>query len=146
MSRDFFLSDLNATKALASRFVPLLAKGDMVALRGELGTGKTEFARALLRAMGIEGDIPSPTYTLAQTYEIGGLQVFHFDLYRLKSESELDELGWDDALANGIMLVEWPEKAGGRLRPDRLDLHFTLDREGKRRCRVEQSGTMRDVL
>jgi len=143
MSREFVLDNLEATRELAARLAPLLAQGDVVALYGELGTGKTEFARALLRAMGIKEDIPSPTYTLVQSYETGGLRVFHFDLYRLKSSAELDELGWEDALADGMTLVEWPEKAGGLLPPDRIDLHFTLDRDGVRRCRAEQSGTMR---
>jgi tRNA threonylcarbamoyl adenosine modification protein YjeE len=125
---------------LAKRLAPHLKKGDMVALSGELGAGKTEFARALLHELGAEGDVPSPTFTLLQTYEIGELLVFHFDLYRLKSPAELDELGFDDALADGVALIEWPEHAEGRLPKDRLTLHFALSQTGTRSCVIEKSG------
>ncbi len=138
------LRTLDATKDLAKAIAPLLAKGDMLALWGELGTGKTEFARALLKALGAQGDVPSPTFTLVQTYEIGDVQVFHFDLYRVMSELELDELGWEEAIADGIVLVEWPGRAGKRLPRDRLNLYFTLSPEGERNCRIEKSGTWRD--
>lgn len=107
-------------------------------MSGELGTGKTEFARALLRVLGVEGDVPSPTFTLLQTYEISGLLVSHVDLYRLKTATELDELGWDDALADGVTLVEWPERAEGRLPPDRLTMRFSLNSDGARSCLVEK--------
>ncbi|MFA5041528.1 MAG: tRNA (adenosine(37)-N6)-threonylcarbamoyltransferase complex ATPase subunit type 1 TsaE [Bdellovibrionales bacterium] len=134
------LPDLAATQSLAKRIAPLLKKGDVVALTGELGTGKTEFARALLQTMGTKGDVPSPTFTLVQTYEVSGLLVFHFDLYRLKSSSELDELGWDDALAQGVTLVEWPERAERRLPLNRLTLRFSLAQDEKRSCSIEKGG------
>jgi tRNA threonylcarbamoyl adenosine modification protein YjeE len=89
------LADLAATQALAAAIEPHLRVGDLLALRGDLGAGKTEFARALLRARGVTGDVPSPTFTLLQTYETPGLLISHFDLYRLKSSDELEELGWD---------------------------------------------------
>ena len=147
MSSDNFpLPDLDATKALAKALAPHLVKGDVVALTGDLGTGKTEFARALLHTLGVRGDVPSPTFTLVQTYEIDRLLISHFDLYRLKSADELDELGWDDALADGITLVEWPERAEGRLPLNRLILTFTLSSEGRRNCRVEKCGRWDDRL
>ncbi|MDR3423546.1 MAG: tRNA (adenosine(37)-N6)-threonylcarbamoyltransferase complex ATPase subunit type 1 TsaE [Alphaproteobacteria bacterium] len=136
----FPLPDLAATQALADLIAPHLRVGDVVALQGELGAGKTAFARALLRVRGVEGDIPSPTFTLVQTYEVGSLAIAHFDLYRLKSADELDELGWDDALAFGIVLVEWPERAGGRLPLSRLSLKFSLDAGGARSCVAEKGG------
>lgn len=137
---NFPLPDITATRALAKFIAPHLRKGDVVALTGDLGVGKTEFARALLRALGVKGDVPSPTFTLVQTYEIGALSASHFDLYRLKSAEELDELGWDDAVADGITLVEWPERAEGRLPLDRLVLNLTLAPDGTRSCQIEKGG------
>lgn len=137
------LPDLAATEKLAREFVPLLRTGDLLALQGPLGTGKTTFARALLQALGVSGDVPSPTFTLLQTYETKRFPVTHFDLYRLKSAAELDELGWDDALTEGVTLVEWPERAADRLPEDRLTLHFALDAKGARSCRIEASGAWR---
>ncbi len=118
------LSDLAATEKLAARIAPFLRRGDMVALHGVLGSGKTTFVRALLQALGINDDVPSPTFTLVQNYDTPGLTVYHFDLYRLKSAAELEELGWDDALSDGLVLVEWPKRAENHLPADRLALHF----------------------
>ena len=131
------LPDLAATQAFAARIAPLLRKGDFIALRGELGAGKTEFARALLHRLGVTGEVPSPTFTLVQSYDAGGLTIAHFDLYRLKAADELDELGWDDALADGVALVEWPERAGGRIPADRLELTFKLEANGSRSVAIE---------
>lgn len=138
---DFPLPDLDATEGLARTIAPLLREGDMLALTGDLGVGKTAFARALIQAMGITGDVPSPTFTLVQTYEAKGLLISHFDLYRLKSSDELDELGWDDALIAGVVLAEWPERAGNRLPENRLVLHFTLGDDGVRNCKIEKKGS-----
>ena len=138
-SNNYSLPDLAATIALARRIAPKLMKGDVIALSGELGAGKTEFARALLHELGAQGDVPSPTFTLLQTYEVKGLLISHFDLYRLKSANELDELGWDDALADGVTLVEWPERAEGRLPSNHLRLQFTLAKDGARNCVIEKS-------
>jgi tRNA threonylcarbamoyladenosine biosynthesis protein TsaE len=143
LSEETGLPDLAATQALAARLAPHLQQGDFIALSGDLGAGKTEFARSLLIAMGVTGEVPSPTFTLVQTYDCGGLHVSHFDLYRLKSSEELDELGWDDALADGVALVEWPERAGSRLPPDRLGLHFSFD-GGERRVTVTRDGIWSD--
>ncbi|MDD3028966.1 MAG: tRNA (adenosine(37)-N6)-threonylcarbamoyltransferase complex ATPase subunit type 1 TsaE [Alphaproteobacteria bacterium] len=131
------LPDLKATEALAATIAPILKPKDAIALSGDLGTGKTTFARALLRTLGVKDDIPSPTFTLVQTYDIGKLSVSHFDLYRLKSSSELDELGLDDARADGIVLVEWPERAEGNLPKNRLTLNFSIANDGSRSCLLE---------
>ncbi|MDD4616813.1 MAG: tRNA (adenosine(37)-N6)-threonylcarbamoyltransferase complex ATPase subunit type 1 TsaE [Alphaproteobacteria bacterium] len=131
------LPDLDATQRLAADIAPHLRQGDVIALSGDLGAGKTEFARALLKHLGVKGDVPSPTFTLLQIYDVSGLHVSHFDLYRLKSPNELDELGWDDALSDGVTLIEWPERAEGRLPRKRLTLVFEVDESGKRGVTVE---------
>jgi len=138
LNTKIILPDLAAFQRLAKELAPKLRKGIVVALQGDLGVGKTEFARAVLREFGIIGDIPSPTFTLLQTYETNNLLVSHFDLYRLKSTDELDELGWDDALADGITLIEWPERAGSRLPQERVELHFTLLDNGERFCVISE--------
>ena len=132
------LPDMQATQTLAARIAADLRKGDILALSGELGAGKTEFARALLRVLGVTGDVPSPTFTLVQTYECNNLLVSHFDLYRLQSADELDEIGWDDALSDGAMIVEWPERAGNRLPKKKMALHFSVDAVGARSCAIER--------
>lgn len=109
--------------------------GDLITLSGELGAGKTTFARALIGALsnGAQEEIPSPTFTLVQTYATPRMPVAHFDLYRINTPSELDELGLDLALRRGLALVEWPERADGRLPHDRLDVR--LDDEGEEATR-----------
>jgi tRNA threonylcarbamoyladenosine biosynthesis protein TsaE len=107
------LPDVAATEALGRRLAATLAadtSGWMILLKGELGSGKSTLARALLRALGIEGPVPSPTYTLVEPYEVAGRTIYHIDLYRLSGESELAYLGWTD-LRDGLVLVEWPERA-----------------------------------
>lgn len=132
-----FLPDEAATEVLARRLAPHLAPGDRIALSGPLGAGKSAFARALVRALlGDPGaEVPSPTFTLVQDYDAvdqGGepVAIHHFDLYRLSDPREVEELGWDDALADGICLVEWPDRAGRLLPADRLDIALDLPEGG----------------
>jgi tRNA threonylcarbamoyl adenosine modification protein YjeE len=98
--------------------------GDLIKLNGDLGAGKTTFARALIRALLDDPDVevPSPTFTLVQSYATPRIEVAHFDLYRLNGAEEIDEIGFDDAVAAGLALVEWPERAGDRLHGNRLDI------------------------
>ncbi|PDQ20846.1 tRNA (adenosine(37)-N6)-threonylcarbamoyltransferase complex ATPase subunit type 1 TsaE [Mesorhizobium sanjuanii] len=107
-----FLADEAATARLGEDLAMSLRPGDVLALKGDLGAGKSSLARALIRAMADDSrlDVPSPTFTLVQSYE-ARVPVHHFDLYRLSAASELDELGFDEALAQGAALVEWPERA-----------------------------------
>jgi tRNA threonylcarbamoyladenosine biosynthesis protein TsaE len=107
----------------------VLRAGDVVALSGELGAGKTTLARAVLRGLGHEGEVPSPTFTLVQTYPDLSPPVAHADLYRLDRPAEAEALDLDDWLATGALLVEWPERLGDRLWPDALAL--TLDGAGE---------------
>jgi tRNA threonylcarbamoyladenosine biosynthesis protein TsaE len=128
---DLNLPDSGATEALGqalARALPAAAgdSGAIVYLQGELGAGKTTCARSLLRALGVTGLVRSPTYTLVETYVLAALTCIHVDLYRLQGYSEVDELGLRDLVGPGcLLLVEWPEKAGGALPPADLDLTFS---------------------
>ncbi len=128
----FELPDEAATAALARALAALLRPGDVVALSGELGAGKTSFARALINALprsdsgSGDEEVPSPTFTLVQTYDREPAPVWHFDLYRIETPEEVLELGLEEALAEGITLIEWPERMGA-MQPDHsllLALHF----------------------
>jgi len=118
--------------ALAARLAPLLKTGDVVTLEGDLGAGKTAFARALIRSFAPEEEVPSPTFTLVQVYELPQISIWHFDLYRL-AEKEMDvlELGWDDARINGVCLVEWPDRLGKLLPKDRLEIKIGFDKSSE---------------
>lgn len=111
---------------LASTIAPQLKTGDVVTLTGGLGAGKTAFARALINALSpLPEEVPSPTFTLVQVYELPNITLWHFDLYRLK-EREIDvlELGWEDARRYGVCLVEWPDRLGGLLPKARLEINI----------------------
>jgi tRNA threonylcarbamoyladenosine biosynthesis protein TsaE len=119
------LPDRAATRRLGGRLAGLIRPGDVIALRGALGSGKTEFARALLRARaGAEIEVPSPSYTLVQDYRFADLVIRHIDLYRIEDPAELLELGLDAPAAGEAWLLEWPERAAAVLPPDRLDLEL----------------------
>ena len=123
------LPDLAATTRLGAAIAARLAPGDAVLLKGDLGSGKTTLARAILTALGVAENVPSPTFTLVQGYETSRLFVSHYDLYRLKRESELDELGLDEALEQGAALIEWPERAERRLPQDALTAALDADKD-----------------
>lgn len=131
MTVEFGLPNLEAMDRFGAALAPLLKPGDLIALQGDLGAGKTTLSRSILSAMaGGPIEVPSPTYTLVQTYDLPQGQVFHFDLYRLKDPSELDELAWEETYI-GIALVEWPDKAGDRLPASRLDVSLEIAGEGR---------------
>lgn len=106
--------DEDAAAAFARRIAPALRAGDTILLSGEIGAGKTHIARALIKArlamIGRDEDVPSPTFTIVQTYEVGGVEIWHTDLYRLSDAHELVELGLEDALREAICIIEWPEQ------------------------------------
>ena len=113
MGQSLILPDPETTETLASALaaaLPADAGGWMILLQGELGAGKSTFARAMLHALGHEGSVPSPTYTLVEPYTLPDYPAYHIDLYRIASADELEFLGWSD-LQDGLKLVEWPERA-----------------------------------
>lgn len=126
------LADEAATARLGVAIAGLLAPGEAVCLSGPLGAGKSTLARALVRALTTaDEDVPSPTFTLVQFYEGPRLKVAHFDLYRLTSAEEAYEIGLDEALDDGAAVIEWPERLGGALPADRLDVEIALDGAGR---------------
>lgn len=132
MSLNIPLADPAATEALGAALAERLRPGDAVCLSGPLGAGKTTLARGLIRALtSPDQEAPSPTFTLVQLYEGRDFPISHFDLYRLEQASEAQELGLDEALDDGAALIEWPQRLGGRLPPDRLDIVISFDAEGR---------------
>jgi tRNA threonylcarbamoyladenosine biosynthesis protein TsaE len=127
------LRDEAATARLGAALARSLGPGEAICLSGPLGAGKSTLARALVRALTTpDEDVPSPTFTLVQFYEGPRLKVAHFDLYRLTDPDEAYEIGLDEALEDGAVVIEWPERLQGRLPPDRLDVQVALDGTGRR--------------
>jgi len=122
------LPDLAATEHLAGLLAPWLSVGDVVALSGDLGAGKTAFARALLRVLAQDPalEVPSPSFSLMIPYDLPRGRVVHADLYRVEDPDELDEVGWDELTDDAILIVEWPERAGPRMAADRLSVELSL--------------------
>lgn len=118
---------------LATTLAPLLQKGDVVTLSGDLGSGKTSFCRALINALSpIPEEVPSPTFTLVQVYDLPTLSLWHFDLYRLNDEArDILELGWEEARRYGVCLVEWAERLGSLLPANRLEIDISFDSENE---------------
>ena len=138
LTRRIALPDQEATERLAAALAPHLRPGDVVALGGDLGAGKTTLARALIRALtgDPEEEVPSPTFTLVQSYDTPAGSLWHFDLYRLSGPDEMLELGWDEAAA-AIVLVEWPDRLGPLLPPGRLELTLAATGPDSREARLE---------
>src|ERR1700755_760623 len=118
------LTDEIATARLMADLALLIGPGDVVALSGDLGAGKTAAARAMIRYLADDDalEVPSPTFTLAQTYELAAFPVLHADLYRINDASELEEIGLSPLPAGTVVLIEWPERANGALPSDRIDI------------------------
>lgn len=121
--REGTLANEAETAALASALSHVVAPGDVLCLWGDLGAGKSTFARALIRALAGQGtEAPSPTFTLVQTYEAPDFEIAHFDLYRLEAPEDVLELGIEDAFSDSVSIVEWPDRLGPYLPWDRLDV------------------------
>lgn len=126
------LEDEDATERLGTELAAMLEPGDVVTLSGPLGVGKTALARAVLRALGHSGDVPSPSFAIVQPYEELAPPVWHVDLFRIEDAGELEELGLDSA-SESVLIVEWPERAPKSAWPEALRLTLEFDREGARR-------------
>jgi tRNA threonylcarbamoyladenosine biosynthesis protein TsaE len=136
------LRDEAATARLGAAIADALRPGEAVCLSGPLGAGKSTLARALVRALtAADEEVPSPTFTLVQFYEGRRLNIAHFDLYRLTDADEAYEIGLDEAMDEGAAVIEWPERLGGRLPPDRLDIELELSDDAEaRRVRLTPHG------
>lgn len=131
-SASFVLPDPDATDRLGAALAATLPARAVLYLRGDLGAGKSSLARALLRALGVQGAVKSPTYTLVERYAVGGGEAAHLDLYRIAGGDELGFLGLDDLADARLWLVEWPERGGAGLPPADLDLALGVDGMGRR--------------
>lgn len=121
------------TLALGRSIAPLLKAGDVITLTGGLSAGKTTLVRGLLAGLGHDGDVPSPTFAIVQPYEDLNPPVWHVDLYRLEDADELQELGLEEAESDGVLVVEWPDRASPGSWPDALALSLAVDEDGARR-------------
>lgn len=132
-SLSLLLDDDAATDRLARAFAQRADAGDVLLLSGPIGAGKTHFARALIRArLGEATEVPSPTFTLVQTYEDTRCDIWHADLYRLSHSDEVIELGLQAAFDNALCLIEWPDRLGDLVPPQALHLAFSVADEGRR--------------
>jgi tRNA threonylcarbamoyladenosine biosynthesis protein TsaE len=141
VTRAVELPDEAATGGLAAAVAAMAEPGDVIALKGELGAGKTTFARAFIRARGIREEVPSPTFSLVQVYDVGTATIWHFDLYRLRFPAEAWELGIEDAFDDGISLIEWPERLGPLLPARRLEVALVFGHRPKARRAILRGGT-----
>lgn len=122
------LANEAATEALGATLASSVRPGDVIALSGTLGAGKTTLARGLLRGLGFDGEVASPTFPIVLAYEPPDVRVplWHVDLYRTEAATEIEQLGLDDALADSALLIEWPERLGERLWPEALALTLEI--------------------
>lgn len=123
--------------AFGRKLAATLKPGDVVTLSGPLSAGKTTLVRGLLSALGYRGEVPSPSFAIVQPYEMLSPPVWHADLYRIEDSSDLQELGLDDAGAEGVLLVEWPEHAGRGAWPHALALSLDVLEDGARALTAE---------
>ena len=120
------------TMRIAAELAKRVKKGDIIALYGTLGMGKTVFCRGFIGAFLSQTEVPSPTFTLLQTYDTDAFPIYHFDMYRLKSPAEAYEIGIEDAFAEGVSLIEWPEKIGRLLPRKHISVKIEPDSEGRK--------------
>lgn len=125
------LEDEQATARLGARLAAVARAGDVIALSGPLGVGKTALARGFIAALGHDGDVPSPSFAIVQPYEAIDPPVWHVDLYRIEDPAEIEELGLD-AVVEAVLLVEWPERAGTNAWPEALGLSLQFGQNGDR--------------
>jgi len=120
------IKDEKAMLSFGRKLAKLLKPGDVITLSGPLSAGKTTLVRGLLSALGHKGEVPSPSFAIVQPYEMLSPPVWHVDLYRIENPADLEELGIDDAGADGVLVVEWPEHAGRHMWPQALALSLEV--------------------
>lgn len=131
------LANAAATERLAAQVAAELGPGFVLFLSGDLGAGKTTFTRGLLRALGYPGRVKSPTFTLVESYDLSKFQLYHFDFYRLSSDRDWLDAGFDDLVGgSGVAVIEWPERAAASLPPPDLRLRLEFDAAGGEQARV----------
>lgn len=128
----FYCSDESQTKKLAQNLASVTKPGDVWALYGTLGAGKSVFSRAFIQALTGASEVPSPTFTLVQTYDADNFEIYHYDLYRLKSAEEIWELNIEEAVHEAVCLIEWPEKMGPYLPKNSFKLEINVISPQKR--------------
>jgi len=154
MNRSFLLNDTADTECAAKCFAEVVIAGDVILLQGPVGAGKTDFARRLIQTrqseFGLVEDVPSPTFTLVQTYDLVLVQIWHADLYRLTDVDELYELGLEAAFEEAVCLVEWPERLGDQAPRDAIWVRFEISGENTRRLHLEWTdskwNTVADIM
>lgn len=136
----FFSKTEDETNHIGQEIAQNLEKGDIILLSGDLGAGKSVLARSIIRELTGKPalEVPSPTFTLVQTYETEQGDIWHFDLYRLKAPAEIFELGWEDALAGSILLVEWPDRLGPYTPKTRKEITIMQFTDGSRRIDIRE--------
>lgn len=143
----YSLTSLDDSKTFAINLAKIVKQKDLICLDGTLGVGKTTFARFFIQAMlGQEIDVPSPTFTLLQTYSAKKCDIYHMDLYRLKNAEEVFEVGYEDALAQGITLIEWAENIQEYLPLSRLHLLIEMKNEMERSVTLKPYGTWKERI
>ena len=135
---EYITNSPEETEALGQKLGAVLKPGALIAYRGDLGAGKTAFTRGLARGLGSAMSVTSPTYTIVNEYTDGRLPLFHFDMYRLSSSDELWDIGWEDYLAQGaVLVVEWPERAGSLIPPEARHIVFLHRGEENRQIDID---------
>ena len=140
------LASLQESHALGARLAAVARPGDVIALSGTLGAGKTSIARGLLAALGLEGEAPSPSFAIVQPYAPPEVRipVLHVDLYRIEDPDEAEELGLDDARDDSLLIVEWPERLGEEMWLDALWLSLEVTPDGARSLTARVPAAWRD--
>ena len=143
--RDINLKNVSECQKVASHLSLYVRTGDIITFTGNLGTGKTEFCRSLIHALGFHEEVPSPTFNLVQVYEhpmdnVRDVSIWHLDLYRLEKAEDVFELGIEDAFDTAVTLIEWPDRMGPYLPEDHLQFFLSMgDQEGERKLIIKGS-------
>ena len=129
---EYFSPDEASTVIFGQKLAQMAKQGDVFALFGTLGMGKSVLARAFIQSLTGAEEVPSPTFTLVQSYDAPDFEIFHYDLYRIKSPEEIFEIGMEEAVYQGVSLIEWPEMMGGYLPRNCFRVEITPQKDGRK--------------